>query len=182
MCEDVHKLLPPIVLEGARPDFAHGRMSDKTHLTRAGIRLALTVTVPTAKQNRVFICSCRHYWLAKANCSTGPIRKRQQPGFRRSGRVMLQMLKLGEEQIVIFVGADPEPDDRLFFLNPNCPIVPRDANRIDRVALMHLFEPETRMPRILLKQLVGLPSATLDPLRKVCVCVPKSRSGSGLHS
>ena len=95
---------------------------------------------------------------------------------------MLQMLKLGEEQIVIFVGADPEPNDRLIFLNPNCPIVPRDANRVDGATPVHLFEPEARMPRILLKQLVGLPSATLDPLRKVCVCVPKSRSGSGLHS
>ena len=95
---------------------------------------------------------------------------------------MLQMLKLGEELIVVLVGADSEPNDRLFFLNPNCPIVPRDANRIDRAAPMHLLQPETRMPRILLKQLVGLPSATLDPLRKVCVCVPKSRSGSGLHS
>ena len=95
---------------------------------------------------------------------------------------MLQMLKLGEEQIVVLVGPDPEPDDRLIFLNPDCPIVPRDANRVDGATPVHLFEPEARMPRILLKQLVGLPSATLDPLRKVCVCVPKSRGGLGLHS
>ena len=95
---------------------------------------------------------------------------------------MLQMLKLSEEQVVIFVGADPEPNDRLIFLNPNCPIVPRDANRVDGATPVHLFEPKTRMPRILLKQLIGLPSATLDPLRKIGISVPKSRRGSRLHS
>jgi len=64
---------------------------------------------------------------------------------------MLQMLKLVEESIVIFVGADPEPDDRRVFLNPNCPIIPRDANRIDWAAHMHFFEPKTWMTRILFK-------------------------------
>ena len=78
---------------------------------------------------------------------------------------MLQMLKPVEESIIIFVGADPKPNDQLAFLNPNGPIIPRDANRIDWAVRMHLFEPETRMTRVLLKQLIGLLGAALNPLR-----------------
>jgi hypothetical protein len=60
----------------------------QTHLTRAWVRSVLIDIVQPAAFGKVAIRSRRHFRLEKSNRSIGAVRKRQQPGFRCSGRVM----------------------------------------------------------------------------------------------
>jgi hypothetical protein len=62
--------------------------NEKTHLTRARYRLSEIGAVRSETYDEVSIRSRRHTRSAQPNCSTVTARKRQQPGFRCSGRVM----------------------------------------------------------------------------------------------
>jgi hypothetical protein len=54
--------------------------------------------------------------------------------------------------------ADPEPGDLVIFHDADRSATTSDAKRIDGLSLVHLLEPKARVPRVLPKEPIGLPS------------------------
>ena len=69
--------------------------------------------------------------------------------------------------VVLGVGADPEPDKIRAVLNGHGAVSDSHTYGEDRLHWINLFESKTRVGWICPKQKVGLPSLSLDVVRKV---------------
>jgi hypothetical protein len=88
-------------------------------------------------------------------------------------------LMSADQPVVFSVGSDPEPDQGIFFLHSQSPVLSADSYRPE---LIHFFEVQRRVSRIFFEQIEGGVGQIAYRSRKLLVASPETGCGVMIHS
>ena len=105
-------------------------------------------------------------FLRRLTSCTSPVpqsaAERRQVEARVGRHLATDLLCSLEKTVILIVGANPKPDNRIHLEQSERSISQANTNRIDWLAFFHPLEEKTGMRRIISPQLVGFPCALAD--------------------
>lgn len=106
----------------------------------------------------------------------GHLSRRPAPAERRGSTAASRLAP--EEQVILGVAPDPEPNDLVFTLGGKRPMVKSDTRRPDPADAL---EVERRVPRVIDEKFVAPVGKPLDLFRQIAIVSPESSRGPVSH-